>query len=145
MQNAYYEGYACSVEVTNLFVFTFKGELIHDPVYYPGSLHDNKLTYLSVFIYPKLWDDMTSPGYAILGDSAFVTRSMEEKVVRARKTNESRDISKGSYLSVVDMIMQRVLPSERQSAEWVIRALKRQFGTLPLPLSSCSRKRYLLL
>lgn len=73
MQNAYYEGYTGNVEVTNLLVFNFFGEIIHAGVNFPGSWHDSKLASLSGLIYPKLSDEMTPHGYAILGDSAFVS------------------------------------------------------------------------
>lgn len=145
MQNAYYEGYTCSVEVTNLFVYNFKGELIHAAVNYPGSWHDNRLAMTSGLIFPNLGDEMTPPGFAILGDSAFVTRTTGGKVVRARKNNETGEIPTDAVLAAVDIIMQRVMPSERQSAEWGIRAMKAPFGILRLPLSPSSRKRYKLL
>lgn len=145
LQNAYYEGYTCSVEVTNLFVFNFMGELIHAAINYPASWHDDKLAYASGVLYPKLEDEMTPPGFSIFGDSAFVTRTMEGKLVRSRKTNETSDIPKDAVLAAVDIIMQRVMPSERQSAEWGIRSLKGPFGILRLPLPSFSRKRYKLL
>lgn len=48
---------------------------------------------------------MNPPGNAIIGESAFVTKSMEGKVVRARKKNESSDIPKGLYISAIDMMM----------------------------------------
>ena len=37
LQNAYFEGYTQCVEVTNLFVWNFYGELIHAAVNFPGS------------------------------------------------------------------------------------------------------------
>lgn len=143
LQNAYYEGYTGNVEVTNLLVFNFFGEVIHAAVNYPGSWHDSKLASVSGLIFPKLGDDMTPPGFAILGDSAFVCdlRVAHGKVVRARKANEVRDIPTSAALAAVDIIMQRVLPSERQSAEWGIRCLKGPFGRMRLPLSPDSVKR----
>ena len=36
-QNGYYEGFTQNVEVTNLFVFNFFGELIHAGINYPGA------------------------------------------------------------------------------------------------------------
>ena len=91
LQNAYNEGYIQSVEVTNLFVWNFYGEIIHAAVNNPGSWHDTKLAGASGLYYPKLSDVITSPGYAILGDSAFVnnTSTTNGKVLRGRKSNET--------------------------------------------------------
>lgn len=36
LQNAYYEGYMQCVEVTNLFVFSFHGVVIHTGINYAG-------------------------------------------------------------------------------------------------------------
>eukprot|EP00171_Calliarthron_tuberculosum_P005428 IDg5428t1 len=147
MQNAYYEGYTGNVEVTNLLVFNFFGEIIHAGVNFPGSWHDSKLAVLSGLIYPKLGDDFTPPGYAILGDSAFASsmRVGGGKIVRARKQNETVDIPESPELAAVDLVLQRVLPSERQSAEWGIRALKGPFERMRLPLSAVSTRRGRLL
>ena len=94
MQNAYFEGFTQSVEVTNLFVFNFFGEIIHAAVNYPGSWHDTKLATVSGLYYPKLSDDMTPPGMAILGDSAIVNNSRitNGKIIRGRKAGERWDI-----------------------------------------------------
>lgn len=147
LQNAYYEGYTQSVEVTNLFVWNFKGEIIHAGVNFPGSWHDSKLAYASGLIYPKLSDRMTPPGFAILGDSAFaVERKVSDgKIVRSRKSNERAFIPESLELAAIDTILQRVMPSERQSAEWGVRAIKGTFGRLKVPLSADSSKRKRLL
>ena len=114
-QNAYFEGFTQGVEVTNLFVWNFYGELIHAAVNFPGSWHDTKLAGASGLYYPKLSDEMTPPGYAILGDSAFVnnTNVTNGKVLPGRKTNETWDIPESATLAAVDIILQGVMPSER--------------------------------
>ena len=147
LQNAYYEGYTQSVEVTNLFVWNFYEEIIHAAVNYPGSWHDTKLAGASGLYYPKLSDVSTPPGYSILGDSAFVnnTSTTNGKVLHGRKSNETRDIPHSAYLSAVDIILQRVMPSERQSAEWGVRAIKAPFQRLKTPLPADSKKRLRLL
>lgn len=147
LQNAYYEGYTQKVEVTNLFVWNFFGEIIHAAVNYPGSWHDSKLASASGLIYPKLSDAMTPPGFAILGDSAFTndTRLTKGKVIRGRKTNELQGIPNSIELAAVDTILQRIMPSERQSAEWGVRAIKGPFARLKRPLSPDSLKRERLL
>ena len=43
IQNAYWEGFSQSREVTNLFVWDFKGELIFAAVNYPGSWLDSRV------------------------------------------------------------------------------------------------------
>lgn len=75
LQNAYFEGFTQNIEVTNLFVWIFHGELIHTAVHFPGSWHDSKLSGASGLYYPKLSNEMTPPGFAILRDSAFVNNT----------------------------------------------------------------------
>lgn len=147
VQNAFYESYTCNVEVTNIFVFNFFGEVIHAGVNYPGSWHDSKLATVSGLMHPKLGNEMTPPGYAILGDSAFSSLMSVSggKVVRARKSGETREIPISASLAAIDLVLQRVLPSERQSAEWGIRCLKGPFGRLRLPLSAVATRRGRLL
>lgn len=50
LQNAYYKGYTCSFQVTNLLVCNFKGEIAHAEINFPGSSHDNKVAYASDLI-----------------------------------------------------------------------------------------------
>jgi len=94
LQNAYFEGFTQNVEVTNLFVWDFRGEIIHAALNFPGSWHDTKLAGVSGLYYPKLSDELTPPGFAIHGDSALVknTTITNGKVLRGRKTNENSDI-----------------------------------------------------
>lgn len=129
------------MEVTNLFVHKFRGELIHAAINYSGSWHDKKLGYVSGLLYPNLNDEVTPRGYEILGYSAVVSKTMVGKLVGSRKTNETSNIPKDAVLAAVDMIMQRRMSNERQSEKWGMRALKGTFGILRLPLSSSSRKR----
>ena len=143
LQNAYFEGFTQAVEATNLFVFNFFGELIHAAINYPGSWHDTKLAMVSGLYFPKLSDEMTPPGMAILGDSAFVnnTSVTNGKIVRGRKANETSDIPVSAELGAVDIILQRIMPSERQSAEWGVRAIKAPFSRLQVPLPADAKKR----
>jgi len=66
------------------------------------------------------------------------------KTLRSRKTNEKHDIPESAALCAVDIILQRVLPSERQSAEWGIRAIKAPFRRLKVPLPADSQDRFRL-
>ena len=90
---------------------------------------------------------MTPPGVAILGDSAFVntTKATNGKVLRNRKSNEMNDIPKSAELAVVDVLLQRAMKSERQSAEWGVRAMKGPFQRLKTPLPADAHKRLRLL
>lgn len=81
VQNAYYEGHTCSVEITNLLEYNFKGEIIHAVINNPRFCHDSSLAYKSGQIFPQLSDDMPPLGRTILGDSAFSARGIEGKTV----------------------------------------------------------------
>lgn len=139
-RNAYYEGHTGNIEVTNIMVFNFFGEIVHAGVNFPGSWQDIKLASASGLINPKLSDEMNPPEYAILGDSAFLSdiRMENGKIVRAGKRNETREIQKSIEMAAVDLLMQHILPSERNRAKWGIRSLKAPFGRLRLPLSPSS-------
>ena len=147
IQNACYEGCACSEEVTNLFVFNFFGELIHAAVNFPGAWHDSRVAQTSGLPYPLLCDDRTPPGCAILLDSAFSNdiTITHGKIVRARKEGETEGIPESAALAATDQLLQRAMPSERQSAEWGVRAVKGPFGRLRVPLSAISSKRLRIL
>lgn len=91
---------------------------------------------------PRLSDDMKLPGMALLGDSAFVNnaRVTSGKIIRGRKSNETSDIPEASALSAVDIILQRIMPSERQSAEWGVMAIKAPFARLKVSVPADSKK-----
>lgn len=74
------------------------------------------MAYEFVLLFTNLEDEISPPGYTRLGGSAFVTKTIGGKVVRSRKTNERSDIPNEAVLVVIYMIMQRIMPSERQSA-----------------------------
>lgn len=81
----------------------------------------------------------------LLADSAFPTCGLDGKIVRGRKNNEAGDIDDGAVLGALDIITQRYMPSERQSAEWGIRTIKDPFGILRKSLPADARKRFVLL
>ena len=147
LQNAYFEGFTQNVEVTNLFVRNFFGDIIHASVSYPDSCHDTQLAGMSGLYFPKLSDEMTPPGMAILGDSAFfnTTKATNGKLLRGRKSNEVNDIPKSAALAAVDLLLQRAMPSERRSAEWDVRAMKGPFQRLKTALPADSRKLHRLI
>ena len=145
LQNAYWEGFTQGHEVTNLLVWNFYGEIIFAAVNFLGSWHDSRLAAAGGLYYPLLIEE-TPPGFAILGDSAFPRTDprLKGKIVRARKTNEigpRSDAPHSYWLSAVDTILERSMPSERQSAEWGVRGLKRPFKRLTIPLTGNAYKR----
>lgn len=62
-QNAYFNGFRQRVEVTNLFVFILFGELSHAAVHYHAFSHDTKLETVPELYFPKLSDELTTPGH----------------------------------------------------------------------------------
>ena len=146
MQNEYFEGCTQHVEVTNLFVWNFKGEIIHAAMNFPGSWHDSKLATISGQ-YHYFLSDKLPRGMAILADSAFVTsmKTTNGKIVRARKTNETSSVPNPTYMAAEDLIPQKVYSSERQSAEWGVRAVKGTFPRLKVQLPTDGIKRLRLI
>ena len=128
-------------------MWNFFEKIIHAALNYPDSWHDAKLAGVVGVYFPKLSDDMTPPGMAIFGDSAFVntTKATNGKVLRSRKSNEINDIPKSSELAAVDLLLQRAMPSEIQSAEWGVRAVKGPFKKLKTPLLADAQKQLRLL
>ena len=151
VQNAFWEGYTQAHEVTNLFVWNFYGELIFAAVNFPGSWHDSRVAAESGLYAPTLTED-TPTGFCVLADSAFPRTSaiLEGKIVRGRKANElgeSSGVPKNIWLAAVETLLDRAMPSERQSAEWGVRAIKGPFKrlTTTLPSDALSRGRIILL
>ena len=147
IQNAYFEGFTQGTEVTNLLVWNFKGEVIHAGINYPGSWHDSKVAAFSNLYSTLMNSSKLPPGYAILADSAFprTGNDLVGKIVRARKDDEmgtGGDVPESAYLSAIDYVLQNVMPSERQSAEWGVAALKGPFKRLTVNLPADSYKRY---
>jgi len=153
LQNAYWEGFTQGHEATNVYVWNFFGEIIHAAINFPGSWHDSKVSSASGFYFPKLHDDMTPPGFAVLADSAFpiCTSVLNGKIVRARKANELGGahgaVAQSTFIAATEMLLDRAMPSERQSAEWGVRAIKGPFKrvTVPLPADAYTRYRLLVL
>lgn len=94
LQNNYFETFTKGVEVTNLFVFSFLGELRHAAVNHTGSWNDTTLAKAFGLYYKKLDDEYNYQGSAILDESAFVNNKKvpNGKILRGIKTNESQDI-----------------------------------------------------
>lgn len=80
------------------------------------------MTATSGLYFPKLGDDMRPGGFCILGDSAFprISGQLCGKIIRSRKSNElsgARYILHDALLASKDLLLEKVVPSERQSAE----------------------------
>lgn len=65
--NANFKEYIETVEVTNVFVFDFNGEIIHPAVYHPDCWHVNKVASMSELQFPEMGDNTTPKGYEVLG------------------------------------------------------------------------------
>lgn len=110
-------------------------------------MHNNKVVVASGLLSDKLSNEKAPIGFAELGDSTFIAhaRIVHGKTIRARKSTETEDTPVSSMLTAVDAVLKRVIPSERQSTEWGIRALKAPFGRLRLSLPADTKLRYRLL
>lgn len=69
LQNPYYEGYTQQEEVTNLFVFSSFGKIVHAATNYTGSSHDTICRGISVLYLDKLSDEHIPRGMLVLGDA----------------------------------------------------------------------------
>lgn len=107
-----------------------------------GTCRDSKLASLSGLVFPRLDDAMSPPGFALLGDSVFITCNINGKNLRSRKYTETSDILQSSALAAAKFLMQHVMLRKRQSAEWGVRALEVSFGILCVPLISDASRRY---
>lgn len=108
---------------------TFFGEIIDAGINFAGSFHDSKV-FASFGLYnPKLGDEMTPRGFAILVDSAFPSSAsvLNGKIIRTRKVNKipsGSGIDEGAYGAATELLLDRAMPSERQNAERSVRAIE---------------------
>lgn len=73
---------------------------------------------------PKRGDKITPQERAYLGDSAMVTRRVQWKTIRARKTKETGDLPQDGVIAAVSFIIQGIIPREQKWAEGIIWDLK---------------------
>lgn len=104
---------------------------------FPDSWHDSCVVHLSGFMYPTLADGKTPPGMGVLWDIAFSvdTKHACRKIVRGYKYNETAQVPEREALRAIHMILKRLWPKERQSAEWDVCAIKASFVRIHLALS----------
>lgn len=69
---------------------------------YSGTCYNSKLASLSGIVFPRLDDAMTRPGFALLSDSAFVTRNVNGKIVQSQKSTETSYIRQSTALTAGD-------------------------------------------
>lgn len=96
----------------------------------------------------RWWKTIITPsGYAILGDSAFVnnTRETNWKDVRARKVNEMNSFPDSNECAAVEVLLRRLYPNDRESAEWEIPGRFEPFRRFTNTLLSDAPKRGILL
>lgn len=117
VHSAYWEGFTQADEATNLFVWNFYGEVIHAGINFPGSWHDSRFAAASG-VNNTMVMFKTLAGFALLTDSTFpcVGGNLSGKILRARKSNEMTGVSKQAYEQSINIVMDRCMPSERQSA-----------------------------
>lgn len=77
---------------------------------YLSICHDRKLSFPLELIHSTVAFHSLA-GLPILGDSTFVILTANGKIVGARKTNEATDIPSNAMVTVLDLIVQREMPS----------------------------------
>lgn len=79
VQNAYWKGFKQAIEVSNLFVRNFHGELIFAALNYPGSWKDSRIAAESG-LYGEILMKQTPIGMAVFAESTFLARHLPKKV-----------------------------------------------------------------
>lgn len=143
VQNAFSEGYTQRAEVTNVFVFNFKGELIFAAINFPGTWHDSEIADRTDLYHEKLSDRMTEPGMAILGDDVFVndTGAANGKIVRSKDVNEANMIPEAAGRAAIDIILRAYSSEHQHNTEWGVCAIKGPFKRLSTVLPADSQRR----
>ena len=147
LQNAHWESFTQCHEVMNLFVRNLFGKIIYAAVNFPGCWHDSKLAVGSGLYTPRLADE-TPASFVVLGDSVSVEcASTARKSSKSTKINEpgsaSADVPHSAWIAAVDALVERAMHSERQSAEWGVRAVNGPFACMKVshPADAYARSR----
>lgn len=140
-QNAYYNGWLAGCYVSNVLVFLPSGKICFAALNRPGSWHDSAV---AVHLYDQLQQETPSP-FNILADSAFPTSgACEGKILAVRKESFwNRSMSQRQY--IMHKAMDKAVKSQRQAAEWGMRAIQAAFTRLKQPLPTDNRKRLLII
>lgn len=77
--------------------------------------------------YDRCSDGKNPTGYAIPGNSVFVSRKREVngKIVPGRVNGEAYKVPLATMLAAANLVLQRAIQSERQSANWGVRGSER--------------------
>lgn len=144
LQNVYYEGYTCIVNVSNILVFTFFGEIIYDGIIFLESWHDSKVLLVFGLLLERLGDEKNPRERAILGTSAIVAKVyvIQGRIMRVRNLAKAMSIFTYMLLVSVVAILQGVVTSEQEGEEWMVNALKEPFGRFSFPLLANASMRY---
>lgn len=118
---------------------TFFGCIINKGFNFRGSWNDTKSSYHCGLINLLESDELTLIANSFLCDSVFAVEisTIRAKIVRERKSTE---IPGPPEMYEIDMVLQQVYSSERQSADWGMRCLKGPLGLFRLPLTVDSKK-----
>lgn len=118
VQNEYYEGYVTLLDVVNLLVYNANGELVHYGLNFSGSWPDFQVASHLGLLLKYLFDEMTPVEYrTICGIAVTSAGHMKGNLLRARKADDIVDILLSEEVVVVDVIVQKVMPGERQITE----------------------------
>jgi hypothetical protein len=135
LQNAHYNGYTGATNVSNLFVFDARGEIIWATVNGFGSTHDSTLA--------QELDAKVDSGERFIPDNFFVCAdaafSARLRWIRKPLRQSTR------HPSVEQLNMSAAVTSARQAAEWGMGAFTRVFNRLRLPLTFDAKRRLTIL
>lgn len=140
-QNAFYSGWKAACFVSNVLVFTPRGTICFAALNRPGSWHDS-------YVARKLFDvlrDKTPSLFNILADSAFPSnKEIQGKIIAVAKEAILNKIANQAQYKEARETNRRV-SSQRQAAEWGMRAVQGSYPRLTLPLPVDNKKRLLIL
>jgi len=128
-----YNGWVSGYYISNIFVFSPKGEINACCLNAPGSWHDSRVARP---IYQKL-DNEVPDGYYLVADSAFPrgTNGIDSKIRAPPKSGDRIRIMDPDELRERNAFL-RQLVSYRQSVEWGMREIQGSFGRLRIPLDA---------
>eukprot|EP00808_Paulinella_micropora_P001769 g30239.t1 len=138
-----YNGWLHGYYVSSVCVFGFDSNILWCRYNCPGSWHDARI---AAPLFEILQDDTPSPFY-IVGDSAFP--KFRNKIMRCLKPSTVERYEQRKTFSEERIkelkILHNMVTSVRQSAEWGMGSLQKQFPRITLPLPHNADKRALVL
>lgn len=134
-QSQYYNGWKTDHFISNVFCFDTQGCIIWASLNNPGSWHDSTC---SKCLYDRLKDQTPDP-YNILADTAFPY--LDGKILKPLKTGDSIPRTRQGFAAAIKTSHE--VTSERQAAEWGMRALQGAFPRLYVPTAASDHPRRL--